>query len=63
MHYHRANTHDGIDGVLSFFHRYRHAATARKLLSVDPGAFAIEMMRGDRQGRIGANIFDVNAEG
>ena len=63
QHYDRAVTHDGIDNVMSFFHRYGHAATAREFLSVDPGAFAIEMMRDDRQGRMGADIFEVNAEG
>lgn len=63
QHFDRASTHDGIDVVLSFFHRMGHAATAREFLSVDPGAFAIEMMRDDRLGRMGADIFEVNGEG
>lgn len=63
QHFDRAHTHDGIDDVFSFFHLYGHAATAREFLSVDPGAFAIEMMRDDRLGRMGADIFEVNGEG
>ena len=63
QHYDRASTHDGVDSVMSFFHRYGHAARAREFLSVDPGAFAIEMMRDDRVQREGADIFEVNAEG
>ena len=46
-----------------FSTEYGHAATAREFLSVDPGAFAIEMMRDDRLGRMGADIFEVNGEG
>ena len=39
QHLDRATTHDGIDNVRSFFHRYGHAATAREFLSGEPGAF------------------------
>ena len=59
----RATTHDGIDDVLSFFHTMGHAFTAREFLSVEPGAFAIEMMRDTRVRRMGADIFEVNGEG
>ena len=63
QHSDRATTHDGIDDVLSFFHTMGHAFAAREFLSVESGAFAIEMMRDTRVRRMGADIFEVNGEG
>ena len=60
QHQERAVTFDGTDSVLAFFHRYGHATRAREFLSVEPGAFAIEMTKNSR---MGADIFEVNAEG
>ncbi|CAE7417670.1 CBWD5 [Symbiodinium natans] len=60
QHTNTAVTHTGLENALSFFHHYSHATRARKFLSVDHEAFAIEIEKGKR---MGADIFEVDSEG
>ncbi|CAE7622590.1 CBWD5 [Symbiodinium sp. CCMP2592] len=60
QHTNTAVTHTGLENALSFFHHYSHATKARKFLSADHEAFAIEIQKGKR---MGADIFEVDSDG
>ena len=60
QHTKTAETYAGKETVLSFFHSFGHATRAREFLSVDTGAFALEITKNQK---MGANIFEVNPEG
>ena len=55
--------HQGKAEVMSFFQGYEHASGAREFLSVDGGAFMIEVKHGMPHARMGILVFEVNPDG
>ncbi|CAE6948684.1 CBWD5, partial [Symbiodinium sp. CCMP2456] len=55
--------YQGKAEVMNFFQGYEHAVGAREFLSVDGGAFMIEVSHGMPHPRMGILIFEVNPDG
>ena len=55
--------HQGKAEVMNFFQGYEHAAAAREFLSVDGGAFLIQVEHGMPHPRMGILVFEVNPDG
>ena len=55
--------YQGKAEVMEFFQGYEHADSAREFLSVDGGAFMIEVSHGMPHPRMGILIFEVNPDG
>ena len=55
--------YQGKAEVMSFFQGYEHADSAREFLSVDGGAFMIEVSHSMPHPRMGILIFEVNPDG